>query len=274
MANRATKYNGTTVSVKKFLKCFDETATFIVLTDQESEEDGDYTTGANTNIVFIIPENFLLAVNHAKIPNTTYRKVQGFPPSAEIMVTGHIYRANKVHLKEPTPFLEAPFLNDPKFFRYIIYDHRGAHYLIKNDITLPKTFMNHLLRKDETLVALMSKSSSDEITALIEDNPYRIKYFPEDPAHQIQAVSKEPYTLQYIKSPSEELIEIALKCNGTAIRFVEDPTPEQYELAITQTYMAIQHIPKSKRTKALLTLTQTLLEADLKTNIDFESLVK
>ena len=134
MAHRTAKYNGKTVQVKRFLKCFDDSVTFIAFTDPESESEGDYKTGANTNIVFTTPENFLLAVNHAKIANTTYRQIHGFPPKAEIQITAHLYRANTVHLKDPLPFLEAPFLNDPKFFRYIVYDHRGASYLIKNRI--------------------------------------------------------------------------------------------------------------------------------------------
>lgn len=276
MAFRTTKYDGKTIPVKKFLKCFDESVTFIALTDPESESDGDYKTGANTNIVFTTPENFLLAVNHAKIPNTTYRKIHGFTPKSEIQVTAHLYRANIIHLKDPTPFPEAPFLNDPKFFRYIVYDHRGASYLIKNQVPIPEAFMKYLLSKDETLIPLIPSPSPELISALITENPHRVRFFPDDPTYQEIAVTKEPYTIQYFKSTPAppDLVMKALTINGTAIRFVEDPSSVQCEAAVTQTYMAIQYIPKSKHTKALLTLTQSLLEADKETNIDFASLVK
>lgn len=276
MAYRTSKLDGKTVTVKKFLKCFDESATFIVLTDPESEEDGDYETGPNTNIVFTLRESFLLSVNHAKIPNTTYREVQGFPPTAEIQITGHLYRANKVHLKPALPFTEASFLNDPKFFRYINYEYKGASYLIKNKVPIPEAFMKYILSKDDNLITLIPEPSPELIRALIDENSHRVRYFSSIPKFRIQAVTKEPYTLQYFLKPlpTPEEITIALAKNGTAIRFVPDPSPEQCEQAIKQTYMAIQYVPKSKRTKALLTLTQSLLEADKETNIDFESLIK
>lgn len=275
MAHRASKFNGKTVSVKKFLKCFDESVTFFALTDKESEDDEDYVTGANTNIVFTTPENFLLAVNHANIPNTTFRLVHGFPPTAEIFVMGHIYKTTKVQLKHAQPFIEAPFLNDQKNFRYIIYDYKGASYLIRSTIPVPEAFRTHLLKKDESLIPLIQKP---DIPVLIAENPHRIRFFTKAaaPATIIAAVTKEPYTIQYV-SPSArtpELIELALKANGTAIQFIDEPTPEQCEFAVTQTYMALQYIPKSLRTEALLELAQSLLEADTKTNIQFETLIK
>ena len=276
MAYRTSKIDGKTVTVKKFLKCFDESATFIVLTDPESEEAGDYETGANSNIIFTLRESFLLSVNHGKTPNTTYREVQGFPSTAEIQITGHLYMANKVHLKPALPFTEAPFLNDPKFFRYIHYEYNGASYLIKNSVPIPEDFTKYLLSKDDNLIKLIPDISREFVQTLIDKNPHRVRYFSSISEFRKQAVTKAPYTLQYFLKPlpTDEEIEIALSKNGTAIRFVPDPTPEQCEHAVKQTYMAIQHVPKSKRTKALLTLTQSLLEADKETNIDFESLIK
>ena len=276
MARRAAKFNGMSVSVKKFLKCFDDSTIFFALTDKESEDDGDYVTGANTNIIFTTPENFLLAVNHAKIPNTTFRLVQGFPPTSEIFVSGHIYRASKVQLRPAQPFIEAQFLNDTKNFRYIINEHKGASYLIRTSLPIPEAFRTHLLKKDESLIPLIQKP---DIPALIAENPHRIRFFLKSasaPENILAAVTKEPYTIQYVPTSARtpELIELALKANGATIQFIDDPTPEQCEIALIQTYMALQYIPKSLRTESLLKLAQSLLEADTKTNIQFETLVR
>lgn len=267
---KAFKYNGTTINVKKFLKCFDEKTIFIALTDKESEDDEDYVTGMNDNILLTTPENFLGAVNHNDVPNTTYRKVKGFPAKAEIFVSGNIYRASKVQLMDPISFAEAPFLADEKFYKYMHYEYSGASYLIKNDVPLHETFMKHLLKKDDNLISLLKKPN---ISELVAENPHRIRFFMDAEDVVMETLKKEPYIIQYIKEPTEEQINLALSLNGLTLRFVGEPTEEQCIIALNNTYMALQYVPKKMRTKGILSHAQDLLKADKGTNIVFDTLL-
>lgn len=270
---------GKTVPVKTFLKHFAENVKFICLTDKESEDDSDYVTGMNSNITFTTPENFLLAVNHAKISNTSYRVVEGFSAGTEIFVTDYMFRANKVQLSSAKPFTEAPFLTETKHFKYIIYHYTGAKYLIENNVPIPEAYHTYLLRKDYTLIGVLPSPSEKEVLHLINQDPYRIRYFLKlkDPQFITLALELQPYTLQYIiKSPliTPELINNTLEKNGIAIRFVPSPSPKQCEIAVKQTYASIQYIPNEFRSKALIDLAHKLSDEDTSTNIEFDSLLK
>lgn len=271
-ARAASKYEGETVSVKKFLKCFDETRTFICLTDKESEDDEDYVTGLNKGVIITAPEFILLAINHLDTPNTTYREVKGFPPSAEIFVGNYFFRASQVHLTPPKPIGEAPFLSKLTFFKYISYNYKGAAYIIKNQIPIPDPFTSHLLKKDPNLIPLIPDLTPDQIKALLLEDPYRIRFFPTRTEFYDQVITQQPYTLQYLAKPSEELIMKALSLNGTAIQFVPSPTPKYCEAAVKQNYMTITTIPRALRTKELIELTKQKIAADKSTNLTFESL--
>lgn len=271
-ARAASKYEGDTVSVKKFLKCFDASRTFICLTDKESEDDGDYVTGLNKGIIITAPEYILLAINHLDISNTTYREVKGFPPSAEIFVGNYFFRASQVHLAAPIPIGEAPFLDKQTFFKYISYNYKGAAYIIKNRIPIPEAFRAHLLKKDPNLIPLIPDLTPLQIKALLREDPYRIRFFPTRTEFYDQVITQQPYTLQYLAKPSEELVLKALQLNGTTIQFVPSPTPKQCEAAVKQNYMTINMIPRAMRTKELIELCKHGISADKDTNLTFESL--
>lgn len=266
------KFTGKTLKAKKFLSCFDEKAQFICLTDKESEDDEDYVTGMNANITFTIPENFLLALLHAKIQNTTFRTIVGFPPTAEISIFPNVYRSTKVQLSDAKPFTELPYLNDPKNYRYIIYNYQAALYLIKNSVPIPTQFRKHLLKKDNDLVQHIPSPSDEEIEELLSENPYLIKYFKERTKYHKQVVQQQPYSLQYLTSPSEEVVYTALSIDGTALRFLPAPTEDQILTAVKQNYMVIKDIPKASRTKKIEALAKNMLEADKSTSIPFSSI--
>ena len=268
----ASKHTGETLSMKKFLKLFRKEQKFICLTDKESEEDEDYETGVNSNIVFTTPENFLLAVHHAKIPNVYIRDIKGFIKKTEIFINGYIFRASKISLTDKYPIAEASFLADTKFYKRMQYDHAGAKYLISNKILIPPDYFMHLIAKDDALVPYIPDITEEQIEALLTINPYLIKYFTAHRQYYRQVATKQPYTLQYLVEPDDDTIKAALKINGTAIKFIENPTPEQCLISIEQNYMALQDIPKHLKTQELIMKARELLKADDDTNIDVETL--
>jgi hypothetical protein len=61
-----------------------------------------------------------------------------------------------------------------------------------------------------------------------------LKKFPDNELYkQIAAVQKDPYAIQYIKNPSEQVQIAAVKQDGYAIKYIKKPS-EQVQLAASE----------------------------------------